>query len=301
MGHEQLLAERTEPRTSAGTEPTGVKTILVHVADDDQQENRLQTALSLARAASAHLSFVHVTPIEAYVAFDNFGGVFVMKDLIANLETRNAELQSEIEDRLAGEDVSWDYEQTTGNVMSALISRASLADLVITMRHPKRQDFVGPTTGFLGELLQRSRTPVLVPAAGTNTFDPTGPALIAWNGSFEAANAVRASLGMLRLASDVSIIHVPETKADAKAFPGTRLVEYLSRQGIHAELTVTPPPTGDAAADVVAGMIESQALGGRAAYLVMGGYSHSRIGEYFFGGVTRTMLQDCPLPLLIAG
>jgi nucleotide-binding universal stress UspA family protein len=32
----------------------------------------------------------------------------------------------------------------------------------------------------------------------------------------------------------------------------------------------------------------------------MGGYSHTRIGEYVFGGVTRTLLNDCPVPLVVA-
>jgi len=32
----------------------------------------------------------------------------------------------------------------------------------------------------------------------------------------------------------------------------------------------------------------------------MGGYSHTRIGEYVFGGVTRILLTECPLPLVIA-
>lgn len=37
-----------------------------------------------------------------------------------------------------------------------------------------------------------------------------------------------------------------------------------------------------------------------AGYVVMGGYSHSRIGEYIFGGVTRTLLAGCAVPLVIA-
>jgi nucleotide-binding universal stress UspA family protein len=44
----------------------------------------------------------------------------------------------------------------------------------------------------------------------------------------------------------------------------------------------------------------ARARGAGAAYIVMGGYSHTRIGEYVFGGVTRTLLAECPLPLVIA-
>lgn len=127
--------------------------------------------------------------------------------------------------------------------------------------------------------------------------------MIAWDGSIEAANAVRASLGLLRLASEVRVVTVPEERASEdgrKEFPPTRVLEYLSRQQIHAELTVEAAPGGSSDHERVSGMIVASARAAGAAYLVMGGYSHTRVGEYFFGGVTRTLLKECPLPLVIA-
>jgi nucleotide-binding universal stress UspA family protein len=170
----------------------------------------------------------------------------------------------------------------------------------VTAREPSRADFVGPTIGFIGDLLQRSHTPLFIPGSDPGTFDPIGTAVIAWNGSFEAANAVRASLGLLRMASEVRVLQVLEQKPDAKEFPGTRLLEYLSRQGVHAELVTGSSPTGDLGHDVIAAMIVTEARSAAAGYIIMGGYSHTRIGEYVFGGVTRALLTDCPLPLVIA-
>ena len=297
----QLVMERQKMQPVAEiSASTGIKTILFHVIDDEFNSHRIETALSLARSCSAHLSFVHVTPIEAYVAQDTFGGVFVMNDIIRVLGERDVELQTKVEERLAREDVSWDYEQVTGNVTSTVVNRAALADILISARNPTTQDFVGPTVGYLGDLLQRSRTPLLIPASDKGAFDPTGKALIAWNGSFEAANAVRASLGLLRLASEVRVLQVLQEKSEARDFPGTRLLEYLSRQGIHAELVTEPSPTGDLGHDVIATMIVARAGGVGAAYIVMGGYSHTRISEYVFGGVTRTLLKECPFPLVMA-
>jgi nucleotide-binding universal stress UspA family protein len=37
-----------------------------------------------------------------------------------------------------------------------------------------------------------------------------------------------------------------------------------------------------------------------AEYVVMGGYSHSRAGEFLFGGVTRQLLHDCSVTLVMA-
>jgi len=41
-------------------------------------------------------------------------------------------------------------------------------------------------------------------------------------------------------------------------------------------------------------------IGDRADLLVMGGYGHSRLREWVFGGFTEHVLADAPLPLLIA-
>lgn len=296
---QQLTTER------AGAGPalagaSGIKTILLHILDDEFHDQRIDTAVELSRTCSAHVSCLHVTPIEAYAAFENFGAVFVIEDVMRKLDERNADLQFRVKERLKREDVSWDYEQVTGNVASILASRASLADILITSRQPARRDLVGPTVGFLGDLLQRSRTPILIPGSNGKGFDPTGLALIGWNGSMEGANAVRASLGLLKLASSVRVLQVPEGKPGEMDLSGTRLLEYLSRHGILAELSTESAPTGDIGHDVIAAVIVAEARGASAACIIMGGYSHSRFGEYVFGGVTRTLLKDCPIPIVIA-
>lgn len=297
---QQLIMEGSKERSSAIVPGPGIKTILLHILDDEFHDQRIDTALALARACSGHVSCLHVTPIEAYVVYENFGGVFVMTDVMQAIDQRNADLEFRMKDRFGREDVSWDYEHVTGNVASILLSRAALADILITSRQPPRRDFVGPTVGFLGDLLHRSRTPLLIPGSNGSPFDPNGLALIAWNGSIEAADAVRASLGLLKLASSVQVLQVPEDKQRPAAFPSTKLLEYLSRHGVHADLMVEPSPTGDVVYDVVAAMIVAEARGAGAAYIVMGGYSHARIGEYVFGGVTRTLLKDCPVALVVA-
>lgn len=282
-----------EPKVDAG-----IKTILLHVQNDKALDQTLETALALARTCEAHLSCLHVTPIQAYVAFDSFGGIFVMSDVFKAIEEEEGLLKSRLQAELSKEDVSWDYTQTTGDVPGQLIGRAALADLIVTSRQPKRTDFQGSTIGMLGDLLHRSRTPLFVAADGGKVPDPTGSALIAWNGSFEAANAVRSAVGLLKLASEVRVLRIDEQKDEA--FPSTALLEYLSRHGIHAELNLatTHPDTIDA--DFVSAHLNSEAERMKAAYIVMGGYSHSRVSEYMFGGLTRSMLAANSVPLFIA-
>lgn len=296
---DQLELERsvtTKPRQHAAA---GVKTVLLHVQDDKSLGSRLETALSLARACGAHLSCLHVTPIEAYVAFDSFGGVFVMNDVIKALDEEEQALRGKVEEELRNEDVSWDYEQVTGNVCGQLVSHAALADLVVTGREPHRANFAGPAIGIMGDLLYRARTPLFIPGEKGAPDDPTGTAMIAWDGSYEAANAIRSSIGLLKLASNVYVVQIID-EAKRNTFPGTRLLEYLSRHDIHAELSMIEAGVDIRDDDVISATLMARAAAINASYVVMGGYSHSRIGEYVFGGVTRTLLGSCPVPLLIA-
>jgi nucleotide-binding universal stress UspA family protein len=302
MSEQQLLMEReSEKFRSRASSASSIRTILLHILDDEFHDQRIDCALSLARTCSAHLSCVHVTPVEAYVAYDKLGGFFVLDKVIRAVDERDAKLRKKVEERLAREDVSWNYAQITGNVAAALVGRAALADLLITAREPSHHDYLAPTIGFLGELLHRSRTPLFIPAFPQKSFDPTGAAVIAWDGSFEAANAVRSALGLLSLASEVRVIRIREDRADErKTFPTTDVLEYLSRHGIHSELKSEEPPGTQATQEVVSGMIVAEALATGASYIVMGGYSHTRVAEYAFGGVTRTLLKECPVPLVVA-
>lgn len=296
---DQLELERqTAIRKDMHALDASPKTILVHVQNDETLNSRLESALSLARCYDAHLECLHIVPGQAYVAYDSFGGVFVMAEVIKALEEQGATLRAKVEAKLDKEDVSWDYTQVTGEIATALISRASMADLIVTGREPQQIEFAGSTIGLLGDLIFRSRTPIFVAVEGKSPCDPSGPAVVAWDGSYEAADVVRSSIGMLKRASGVHVVQVTEEKDEL--FPSTRLLEYLSRHGIHAELTVEAVEELQVEQEFVPDILVARALSLNAAYIVMGGYNHSRIGEYIFGGVTRTMLTASPIPIVIA-
>lgn len=270
-----------------------MKSVLLHIQDDNGLEARLQAALAIVRATNGHLSCIHVTPINAYVAFDGFGGVFVMSDILKTLEENETKIRVQIEERLAHEDVSWDYNQITADTTQMLVSHGALNDLIIVGRGRHLETTAALGIAIIGDILHATRTPLLIQPEKQNSFDPLGPALVAWNGSFESANAMRFALPILKLASAVHIVTVEDQKETP--FPSVTASEYLSRHGISSDLhsqNVDSRSVGDA-------LIEAaETLG--ASYLVMGAYGHSRAREYLFGGVTRHMLKGCPIPLLIA-
>lgn len=289
----QLVMDR--PKTAIAEQRvagSGIKTILFHVHDDDVVMDRLQLGLSLARACKAHLHCMHVTPIQAYTVVDAFGGTFVSADVISAFEEEATKLKQKVEKQLSLEDVSWDYEEITGELVPHLVQSAALSDIVITGREPQEREFGGPAISLIGDLLSQIRTPLIVTGEAPLDFDPFAPVIIAWNGSYEAANAVRSAVPLLQLSSKVMVVQFSEQKD--RRFPSTTLLEYLSRHGITAELEARST-TGEVDLALV-----NYADRHGAGMIVMGGYSHSRAGEFLFGGVTRALLKECPAPLLIA-
>jgi nucleotide-binding universal stress UspA family protein len=69
---------------------------------------------------------------------------------------------------------------------------------------------------------------------------------------------------------------------------------------VHAEYDVIEAGVDINDQAVISDTLAARAQALRASYMVMGGYNHSRAGEYVFGGVTRTMLSEGPVPLVMA-
>lgn len=288
----ELVMERPQSLSLGEQVPgAGIKSILFHVHDDDALMDRLQLVLSLARACGAHVHCLHVTPIEAYTIVDVIGGTFVNQEIVDTFEEQASKLRARIESRLQLEDVTWDYEEVTGTLMPHLVHAAALADIVITGREPHEREFGGPAVTLCGDLLAQLRSPLMITGDASADFDPFAPAVIAWNGSYEAMNAVRGSLPLLKMASNVCVVQFSEDRD--RRFPSTKLLEYLSRHGISANLE-----THTTSGDIGDALIRCARADG-AGIIVMGAYGHARAGEFLFGGVTRSLLKECPVTLVM--
>jgi nucleotide-binding universal stress UspA family protein len=200
-------------------------------------------------------------------------------------------MRARIEAQLASEDIAWSYVRQTSDPVSALVEYGALADLIVVGRSQPSQGSAYRPLSIIGDVLNASHTPLLVCSQDHKRFDPLGPAVVAWNGSFEAANALRAALPLLKQASAVHIVTVDEDKDFD--FPPLGASEYLSCHDIQSELVREGKGTLSVEERIVA---TAQGLG--AAYLVMGAYGHTRAREFLFGGVTRSLLRECPLPII---
>lgn len=269
-----------------------MKSILLDVRNDPGLDTRLQTALDLARLQSGHLSCIHSTPSSAFVAYDTFGGVFVMPQVLDAVIEQDARLRESVEAKLGREDVPWDYLQVETDTAGGLIGHSLLNDIII-MGRPADSKIRRSAASTIGEVLTNVRCPVFVVPEDSRPLDLCGPAVIAWNGSMEAAQAIRQTVPLLKLASDVHIVCVVEE--DAPLLPPLEASQYLARHGVPTKIQRV-----EADSVMIEYELEKIAKDLGAAYLAMGAYSRSRTREYLFGGVTRYMLEDSNLPLVLA-
>ncbi|MEP7350784.1 MAG: universal stress protein [Sphingorhabdus sp.] len=267
-----------------------MKSILLHAQNDSGFEARLQSALDITRATQGHLTCLNVTPASSYLAAEPSGGMFIMADIVKALQEQERKTCAFVEARLCKEDVSWSYESRTADIHFGLVDSGALSDLIV-MSHPSASKGTQTVDSIIGDVLVDSRTPVLVVPEQRTSFKTNGSAIVAWNDSFEAANALRSAVPLLKMASKVTIVTVEKSADNGE--PVLAPAEYLSRHGIHAELrteTQGTAPVVDALCKTVDFL--------DADYLVMGAYGHSRAREYWFGGVTREMLRAAPVPIL---
>ena len=265
-----------------------MKNMLLLVHDDSGQEARLQAALDVTRALGGHLDCIDVTP------YPVIAGDVVMGygESVVVMDERDSEAKNKaaLTERLEREDVSWGWADTMGEMAASVLDAADLADLIILIRAldgyplPNMRDITS-------RIVARTNAAVLaVPETlGRFAFDR---ALVAWDGGRSAAAALRAAAPLLALASEVEIFMARDEEDEARNDP-EKAAAYLSRHGIHASVKIA-----DKAEERADTLIAKEAESWRADYIVMGAYGRGRLRETF-GGVTKRMLLDSKLPLLL--
>jgi len=270
-----------------------MKSILLHVDHDAAMQARLQVALDIARATGGHITCLQAISYEVFAPGDIYGSALAAAMPVIK---ENAEkLREAVEADLANEGVPWDWRFLYGIAQQRLIEQSVLADLVIVGPSDTGEGGNGPS-GLVGDLVLKAPVAVLVVPAHVTRLDVSAPAMVAWNGSSEAAHALRAAVPLLAAARKVWLVSIAEEKGKPRFdFPAIEGAQYLSRHGIDCELVEVP--RGESS---IADTLFSTAQLRECGLMVMGAYGHSRLAELLLGGVTRRMLSEPQMPILLA-
>lgn len=272
----------------------GLKTIVVHLTNDEDHVVRMEVAKSLARQHDAFLTALYITrPSDnlQHIAGRGVSQVF-LEEAMASAERHAKELELEFKDYCSRQNIPNEWIVADGEHLEELARHAHAADLLIVTR-PQDENLEDRVRTRLAEqVIMNTGLPVMVLPPGFEDNWTPKRVLIGWKGTREAVRAVRDSLSILQQAEKVLVGTVHPNAEDA--ISTLEISKYLERQGIDAE-------TIDLMEDEGTGRtLLSMAQAHQCDLLVAGAYGHSRLREIFVGGVTRHLLRHSDMPLLLS-
>ena len=266
--------------------------ILVLTDDSPDAVALIQAGVEAAARSGANLTGVFIKHpfIYPYVGAE-FGAYLpsdviqsLIDDHVASVLAASNLAKDRFQERTKAAGVTAEWLELDGTDAHDLVARARCADLLV---YPKA-GLPGP--GFTAaEITMAVGGPVLLVARSKSPAKPIQRALLAWNGSREAANALRGAWPLLDGLMELTVLIVGPDHSQA-------LRRHIQNHGLTPNIIVHP--SKDAEADTI---LHSQIKAMEADLVIMGLYGRTRLQEFILGGVSRTMLRDTePTLLLVA-
>jgi len=256
-------------------------------------------AFALARRNDALITGLFVVPdyvvpsyVEAQISVD------LITDVTEKAIARAQETLSGYQQLAADAGVNMDAHVVEGQVIPILREHTKYADLLM-LGQDQPDDPDNASYGLADALLFEGACPcMMVPHSGKLAV-PGKRVLLTWNASRESARALREALPILARAETVVVLSSEPNDSDvdiARGHPhADELARFLQSHGIESI------SSGIADMDIsTSDAILGQAAEMNADLIVMGAYGHARLREIILGGVTRDLLKQSPVPLLMA-
>jgi nucleotide-binding universal stress UspA family protein len=286
-----------------------IKTALVPSTGNDSDAGVFASALAVARRFDAHLDFLHIRIDAAAFAatiMPEVSSPLVVTDLINRIEDEGEQCEQKAKQLFesfcqreglalaetppgpSAPSARWLRE--IGSESYWLLEYARAADLLIIGR--PSADQIAPSDVLESALLNSGRPMLIPPSAPMAALPDT--VVIAWKATPEAARAVTAAMPFLSIAKQIVIMTVAEDATALEEEASARLMANFRWHGFAGSVRHLEPDTHGPAETLLAAAREQAAL------LVMGGYGHSRLREWIFGGFTQRVLRAAEIPVLIA-
>ena len=186
------------------------------------------------------------------------------------------------------------------------LERSSIAGMIDKIAEEARlKDFsivpIQPNDSFSEKFVERllfesGRAVLMCPEPAANGLGTAfNDIAIAWDHTAPAARAVGDALPLLRNAPRVRIVTAADRATDEQRSSGAALQRHLTEHGIESQVD-TIRIEGSSVGKVFDSYVDRNAID----LLVMGGYRHSPVNEWFWGGMTNTIINDPPCWVLLS-
>ena len=270
--------------------------MLVAVEEGLESDSRLELACDLAIAFDARLIGLSVGSI-APPLYDPMAGGAMLGEILtlyrdmAEADVERARLRFAALTTERAIETEWQGGIGYAAEFCSRVARG--ADLVILGGRNRLAPGRAPD---VSDVLMGCGRPVLVTPPIRIRSPVAQPALVAWKDCREARHALAGAIPLLKRASSVTLFSVcrPEENETADGEIG-EVVRYLARHQIHAE-----PVIALAGEQSTGRQILDEAMAREAGLIVAGAYGHARLREWALGGVTRDLIADSNISLVLA-
>jgi len=251
-----------------------------------------------AQEHGAHLIGVFMQPEPERTQSETFARGEGIRGVIeahrAQLERIEADHRSQFEDIVGSHGIRPEW-RSLPYLSSEVAVHAYYADMVVIARPDRAGETAGPP-GLAESLVLTSGRPIIMfpPGSGVSRIRRI---LVGWNSRREAIRAVADALPLLVRAEAVEVLVVDHERHPAGhgQEPGADIARHLARHGAQVEVQ-----SRSSGGEDMGRFLLSQAVAFGADLVVMGAYGHSHLSEWVFGSVTRTVLREAGLPVLMS-
>ncbi len=272
-----------------------IKTILVHLADDEEHLKRLEVALMLAKRHDAHVTALFITtPIGMPAEITGRGASAVyLSEATIQARAKADALEEEFDSACERGGVKYSWITTEGDHLDLLAKHAHAADLVIASQPTYESLEDRLRVRLPEELALHSGLPVLVLPRGKNIETLGNRILIAWKDTRETIRAVRDNIASLVDAEKVFVLTVAPDAHDALTLQ--EIAHFMQRHGVNVETQHIANYE-----DSIGQTILDAAQACNADMIVLGAHGHSRLRELIMGSVTDHVLKNTEIPVVIS-
>lgn len=265
------------------------------VEDHPPANSLVVYAMALAESQNAHLSVgVGVFKISVRSAI-----VKDARDLIAaaNDERRRQRevFATELLGRMRASGVVGDIEvmhDSYASVKQQFVQMSRLADVAVLETN---SEILSLQKGLIEEVLFSSGRPVIIVPREWTDGATVERILVAWDGGAKASREIGDGLPLLTQAKEVEVVAVSSDPDMTKRIEGANIARHLARHCRAVKVTQLHSPNGE-----IAATLGYYAKLTSADLLVMGAYAHAKIMQLVFGGVTRSMIDNPPIPVCLS-
>ncbi len=273
-----------------------LKSILVHLANDEDHLSRLRVGYELAKKHKAHLTALYVlSPVGMPYAIEGRGASFsYLQQAVEIAREKAKEVEAEFRNWCAQHPIDWEWLSEEGDHLKLLARYSHFVDVAIVSQSEPSNLEEMITNELPDHLAMVGSCPAIVLP---HCYGGTGPlgrrVLVAWKDGRQCARAVRDAIPILAAAEEVVVLQVEPKEADKAS--GERVAKWLGMHGVTPRIVHTKRQ-----GRAVSGAIIDAANEHHCDLAVMGGYGHSRLHELVLGGTTHDILSGVQLPVMMS-